>query len=512
MTSFLAQIEHHLERVEQISSSEVVDLEVRPDFARHEAVLMAKLADAPARAQRALERWPTAALDHFVDELWWALLGGFGAKLTRAQRADLIDYTIDEVTQNSFESGSTPAQQRAMQFAWQIVPVVTAWKSRSPWQVVSRYCERIGLCTSRPSTTLAGRIFAGLRGHDRLRWIVACENVRGGGGTQWCVDATELGLLLRHADRTFDEDDVERPRPRLNWSGIERWAALGLLEQWSHEPGYFGYHLTEVGQQVLGPSQAEALAMFRTQALAQLHDERNDVLQVEHGPSIESSLAASRQARLVAHELRNALLPIQDGLRRVWRELERTGTMHPLAEVRTEIEASVSRLYRFADVAVKTTAPRPPERGAFALVEAIEEARRSLGLDFGGHIRMETSPAAANPRCSGHRGRFVLALRNLFNNAVESGGAGVRVDITLEANDATKVHLMFDDDGPGVAEADRDRVFEAGFSTKPSGSGHGLALVREVVERDLQGQISYEDRPEGGARFHLILPTILESP
>jgi two-component system OmpR family sensor kinase len=75
-------------------------------------------------------------------------------------------------------------------------------------------------------------------------------------------------------------------------------------------------------------------------------------------------------------------------------------------------------------------------------------------------------------------------LRNLVDNAVRYTPPGGRVDVSVEAADAG-ARLSVSDDGPGIAPADRERVFDrfyrpAGNAT--SGSGLGLAIVRTIAE------------------------------
>ena len=53
---------------------------------------------------------------------------------------------------------------------------------------------------------------------------------------------------------------------------------------------------------------------------------------------------------------------------------------------------------------------------------------------------------------------------------------------------------------------DRTAIFERGFSLRAGGTGQGLALVREVVEEEMQGRIVCEESPLGGARFVLTIP------
>ena len=68
------------------------------------------------------------------------------------------------------------------------------------------------------------------------------------------------------------------------------------------------------------------------------------------------------------------------------------------------------------------------------------------------------------------------------------------------------VELDVEDTGPGVDPATRRRLFEPLITTKERGIGLGLALVKRIAERHA-GSVAYSDRPGGGARFTVRLPT-----
>lgn len=100
------------------------------------------------------------------------------------------------------------------------------------------------------------------------------------------------------------------------------------------------------------------------------------------------------------------------------------------------------------------------------------------------------------------------ALGNLLDNAARLAASAVVVTVT--ATD-TEVVLAVDDDGPGVAPADRERVFERfarldeGRARPLGGTGLGLAVTRAVVER-ADGVVTVGVSPIGGARFTIRLP------
>ncbi|MFI1292093.1 ATP-binding protein [Streptomyces sp. NPDC020792] len=104
---------------------------------------------------------------------------------------------------------------------------------------------------------------------------------------------------------------------------------------------------------------------------------------------------------------------------------------------------------------------------------------------------------------------LVTILGNLVDNAVDAaqGGMPARVTVTACAEDGELV-LRVADTGPGVHPAHADRVFQHGFSTKPTGPGGrglGLTLVRQAVRRH-EGTLTVTEAEGGGAVFEARLP------
>ncbi|WP_096389856.1 sensor histidine kinase [Halopenitus persicus] len=97
------------------------------------------------------------------------------------------------------------------------------------------------------------------------------------------------------------------------------------------------------------------------------------------------------------------------------------------------------------------------------------------------------------------RGRLQQLLENLFRNSVEHGGSDVRI-VVGDLPDGVGFYVA--DDGHGIPESDRERVFESGYTTREGGTGFGLAIVSEIV--DAHGwEIAATDGETGGARFEI---------
>lgn len=93
--------------------------------------------------------------------------------------------------------------------------------------------------------------------------------------------------------------------------------------------------------------------------------------------------------------------------------------------------------------------------------------------------------------------QFRRILENLFANAVEHGGANVTVSVG-ELDDGFYVA----DDGRGIPEADREDVFDAGYSTTPDGTGFGLRIVKQIAENH-GWEIRVTDSDSNGTRIEI---------
>ena len=103
------------------------------------------------------------------------------------------------------------------------------------------------------------------------------------------------------------------------------------------------------------------------------------------------------------------------------------------------------------------------------------------------------------------------ALENLVGNAidaiVEKGGSKISITVVLRKT-RTQLHLIINDDGPGIAPEIQQRIFDPFFSTKKGkGTGLGLANVKKGVEEH-GGRVLLDSEPSAGSTFTLIFPEL----
>lgn len=149
--------------------------------------------------------------------------------------------------------------------------------------------------------------------------------------------------------------------------------------------------------------------------------------------------------------------------------------------------------------------PAATERAVFAADEAARSAAALLDPWARGRGVVIEVEAAPRLHVEGSRGEIGQVLMNLLNNAVHASQGG-RVRL-VAASRPEGVALSVSDDGPGVDEALRERIFEAFFTTKPEGEGTGLGLsISRSIAEAHGGRIEVTEAESGGAVFTLLLP------
>ena len=107
----------------------------------------------------------------------------------------------------------------------------------------------------------------------------------------------------------------------------------------------------------------------------------------------------------------------------------------------------------------------------------------------------------------GDEGRVLQVISNLVENALRLTPEGGQVIVTARGNE-----IEVSDSGPGLSELDLPRAFERFYlhtryrSQRAVGTGLGLAIVEQLVSA-MSGEVTVENREEGGARFTVRLPT-----
>ena len=224
---------------------------------------------------------------------------------------------------------------------------------------------------------------------------------------------------------------------------------------------------------------------------------------VQHALRAEERQAWQRLVRVLGHEINNSLGPISSIA-----ETLRTGLSQP--QRRTDLEEDLERglavierraaaLARFMQSYARLVRLPPPRIGT---VDVAAWVQRTADLETRAKVDVRPGPALSIP---GDSDQLDQMLINLVHNAVEASaetGGGVRASWAVTAG---TVLIVVEDDGPGVS--DTSNLFTPFFTTKPSGSGIGLVLARQIAEAH-GGSLVVRNRKTGrGAEAVITLPT-----
>jgi two-component system, NtrC family, nitrogen regulation sensor histidine kinase GlnL len=261
-------------------------------------------------------------------------------------------------------------------------------------------------------------------------------------------------------------------------------------------------------------------------ACAPVHDEqgvlRGTVL-VLHDLTLERALdtttrRADRLAAMgtvalgLAHEIRNPLGGIKGAA-----QLLRAGLSDPAQVQATDIIIrEVDRLDGLVEQLRRLSTP-PQLRIAPLNIHRILNDVLSLqrqAAEFG-DITLRTEFDPSLPAVLGDRAQLTQVFLNLVKNAVDAlGGRGqlivstrieTRYHVRRRSHRNQFLSVTIADDGPGVPEHAQSHLFSPFFTTKPRGTGLGLAVCHRIVAEH-GGIIAHEPRPGGGARFRVTLP------
>lgn len=220
--------------------------------------------------------------------------------------------------------------------------------------------------------------------------------------------------------------------------------------------------------------------------------------------SRQQKLAALGQlSAAVGHDLRNPLSAVTTSLFILRRRLEKTGVVldekatEALALAERELQASQRIITDLLDYTREQHLERVPTPLAPLVREAVDLVRRRADVVVKVDVPELTVPLA--------RDRFRQVLVNLVQNACEAIPEGrpglVEVVASVEAG-ALTLHVR--DDGAGIDETTRARLFEPLFTTKKDGTGLGLSIVESLVKQH-EGSVSVDSTVGRGTTFTIRL-------
>jgi two-component system nitrogen regulation sensor histidine kinase GlnL len=226
---------------------------------------------------------------------------------------------------------------------------------------------------------------------------------------------------------------------------------------------------------------------------------------------LDQSQANRELIRNLAHEIKNPLGGIRGAAQLLDRELERPA-LHEYTQV---IMKEADRLQLLMDRLL--TPHRLPQPSQVNIHEVLERVRSVILAEFGG-IAVKRDYDTSLPTIEGDREQLIQAALNIARNAAQAmtakppqnkGEIRLRTRVARQVTLARKryrhaIDVRIIDNGPGIPEDIRERVFYPLVSGREGGSGLGLTLAQNFISQH-HGTVTFESRP-GRTYFAILLP------
>ncbi|WP_043113826.1 sensor histidine kinase [Solimonas soli] len=217
-----------------------------------------------------------------------------------------------------------------------------------------------------------------------------------------------------------------------------------------------------------------------------------------------SQLAAIGEfAAMMAHEIRTPLGILRSSAQMLERDAGISGESRELIGF---IDGETQRLNRLVGDLLDRARVRAPQRLPENLDALVDRCLAMLSAQAARQGATLEHEPCADPVADVDAEQMTQVLLNLLLNAlhvVPQGGGRVRVALRSEGDDVLLIEVA--DNGPGIAPAERQRVFEPFVYRREGGLGLGLAVVKQIVSAH-GGDIAVDAAALGGARFRIRLP------
>jgi two-component system nitrogen regulation sensor histidine kinase GlnL len=237
-------------------------------------------------------------------------------------------------------------------------------------------------------------------------------------------------------------------------------------------------------------------------------NEVHQQLRIAREERLQDQTEASRaMIRSLAHEIKNPLGGLRGAAQLLERELDRP----ELTEYTQVIMKEADRLQSLMD---RLLAPnRIPQLAPLNIHEALERVRSLLLAEFTDGIRIRRDYDVSLPAITADKEQIIQALLNIGRNAAQAlkgrGEIALRTRVVRQPTLARRLHrlgimIQIVDNGPGIPEEIREKIFFPLISGRENGTGLGLSIAQEYIHQ--HGGIIEADSEPGRTCFTILLP------
>jgi len=256
-------------------------------------------------------------------------------------------------------------------------------------------------------------------------------------------------------------------------------------------------HLT-VSSSVLRDSHGDAIgAVVVLRDLTEQQRLRTQIMRADRLAALGELVAG------LAHEVRNPLTSIRGFMQ----FLESSDDVAEWQRYAPLIVRQVDSLNRLVTELLEFGRPRPPAFSSVQLNDLIREVSLLAGRKSNARIALHLSPDLPLVEADGEA--FKQVMLNLIINAIQatSEAGGITIATAAVTQDRGEAIVTVADEGEGIASENLDKVFDPFFSTKPNGTGLGLAMAHRIVDAH-HGTITIASTPQSGTTVTLRIPVL----
>jgi signal transduction histidine kinase len=204
----------------------------------------------------------------------------------------------------------------------------------------------------------------------------------------------------------------------------------------------------------------------------------------------------------ISHEIKNPLMMIGGFARQLANETENDKARSKLNIIVTEVARLENLLNEFRDLySPKSLDMQDMDINAL-LREVYDLVREDCSTK---HIQVEFRPGPGDMMVEGDRAKLKQVLLNLTKNAMEAMETGGHLSLGTRRRQK-RADVTVADDGCGIAQEHRDKVFSPFFTRKKKGAGLGLSVSKRIVEQHPHTTLSFESQEGKGTVFTLSMP------
>ena len=217
----------------------------------------------------------------------------------------------------------------------------------------------------------------------------------------------------------------------------------------------------------------------------------------------EREQAWQEMARQVAHEIKNPLTP----MRLTVQSFQRTSSLESNEE-KTKLndfcDTLIEQIDTMSSVATSFSDFATLPKTQLEKSDIVDATKKVVEIFEQNNIHFQSSKESIVIKLD--KEQWIRVMTNLIKNSIQAIPSDRDPNIKVEITDSTNsVKIIVSDNGLGVLEKNKEKIFEPKFTTKTDGMGLGLGIVKNIINSH-RGKISYKSKPKKGTRFTISLP------